>query len=87
MCPSHRPYRHRYEAKRTTRETGITTSEFKLLPLRMAALCVLLCLAVLALPLEVAEAGVGTLRVELTTADVAGIEPFAAPDWTSKYIP
>jgi len=53
----------------------------------MAALCVLLCLAVLALPLEVAEAGVGTLRVELTTADVAGIEPFAAPDWTSKYIP
>jgi hypothetical protein len=73
---------------RTTRETGITTSEFKLLPLRMAALCVLLlCLAVLALPLAVAEAGVGTLRVELTTADVAGIEPFAAPDSTSKYMP
>jgi len=45
-------------------------------------------LAVLALPLplEVAEAGVGTLRVELTTGEVVGIEPFAAPCWTSKYM-
>lgn len=48
---------------------------------------VLLCLAVLALPLAVAEAGVGTLRVELTTAEVAGIEAFAAPTSTVKYMP
>jgi hypothetical protein len=51
-------------------------------------LCVPVCLAVLALvPLEVAEPGVGTLRVELTTAEVVGIEAFAAPCWTSKYMP
>jgi hypothetical protein len=84
--PSLRPYRHTYEAKRITREAGIATSEFKL-PLRVAALCVLLvCLAVLALPLEVAEVGVEALRVELTTGEVVGIEAFAAPDWTSKYM-
>ena len=47
----------------------------------------LVCLAVLELPFEVAVAGVGTLRVELTTGEVVGIEPFAAPCWTSKYMP
>jgi hypothetical protein len=54
----------------------------------VAALCVPVCLAVLALPLpvEVAEPGVATLRVELTTAEVVGIEAFAAPTWTSKYM-
>jgi hypothetical protein len=36
-----------------TSEAGIATSEFKL-PLLVAALCVAVCLAVLALPLEVA---------------------------------
>lgn len=87
MHPSRRPYRYTYEAKRMAIETGIATSEFKL-PLRVAALCVLLvCLAVLALPLEVAEVGVEALRVELTTAEVDGIEAFAAPDWTWKYMP
>jgi len=62
------------------REAGITRSEFKL-PLRVAALGLSLCLEVLALPLplEVAEAGVGALRVELTTGEVVGIEAFAAP--------
>ena len=85
--PSRRPYRQTYEAKRIAREAGIATSEFKL-SLRVAALCVLLvCLAVLALPLEVAEVGVEALRVELTTAEVVGIEAFAAPDWTWKYMP
>jgi len=54
-------------------------SEFKL-PLRVAALCLLLVwLAVLALALEVAEVGVETLRVELMTGEVVGIEAFAAP--------
>ena len=42
---------------------------------------------VLPLPLEVAEPVVGTLRVELTTAEVVGIEAFAAPCWTWKYMP
>jgi hypothetical protein len=85
--PSLRPYRYTYEAKRITSEAGIATREFKL-PLRVPAFFVLLvCLAVLALPLEVAEVGVETLRVELTTAEVAGIESFAAPCWTSKYMP
>jgi len=70
-----------------TREAGIATSEFKL-PLRVAALLpVPVCFAVLALPLVVGVAGVGTLRVELTTAEVAGIDTFAAPCWTSKYMP
>jgi hypothetical protein len=45
-------------------------------------------LAVLALPLplEVAEPGVETLRVELMTNEVVGIEVFAVPTWTSKYM-
>ena len=51
-------------------------------------MCVPVCLAVLALPLpvEVAEPGVATLRVELTTGEVVGIEAFAAPTWTTKYV-
>lgn len=84
--PSHHPYRYTYDAKRITSEAGIATSEFKLL-LRVAAFFVLVCLAVLALPAEVAEVELGTLRVELTTAEVVGIEAFAAPCWTSKYMP
>jgi hypothetical protein len=84
--PSLRPYRYTYVAKRITSEAGIATSEFKL-PLWVALFfVVLVSLAVLALPLAVAEVGVEALRVELTTAEVAGIEPFAAPCWTSKYI-
>jgi hypothetical protein len=54
----------------------------------VAALYVLVYLAVLALPLplEVAEPGVETLRVELMTNEVVGIEVFAVPTWTSKYM-
>jgi len=63
----------------------MATSGFKL-PLRVAALCVPDCVAVLALPLKVAEVEEGTLRVELTTAEVVGIEAFAAPTCTSKYM-
>lgn len=85
--PSHHPYRYTNEAKRITSEAGIATSEFKL-PLRVAAFFVLpVCLAVLALALELPEVALGTLRVELTTAEVVGIEAFAAPCWTSKYMP
>jgi hypothetical protein len=73
-----------YEAKRMTTEAGIARSE---LPPRAAALFVPLCLAALALLLAVEEAGVATLRVELTTADVVGIESFDAPCWTTKYMP
>jgi hypothetical protein len=74
-------YRYTYEARSMASEAGIATSEFKL-SLREAAFFVPVCLAVLALALEVAEVGLGTLRVELTTAEVVGIEPFAAPTWT-----
>jgi hypothetical protein len=85
--PSQCPYRYTYEAKRITRETVTATSELKL-PLRVAALCVLpVCLAVLALALEVAEVGVETLRVELMAGEVVRIEAFAAPTWMSKYMP
>ena len=80
------PYRYKYEAKRTTSEAGIATSELKLPP-RVAALLLPVCLAVLALPLEDAEVEEGTLRVELTTGEVVGIDAFAAPCWTSMYIP
>jgi hypothetical protein len=73
-----------YEAKRITTETGTARSAF---PLRVAALDVPLSLAALALPLAAEEAGVGTLRVELMTAEVVGIESFDAPSWTSKYMP
>ena len=66
-------YRHTYEAKRVTSDAGIATSEFKL-PLRVAALCVPLCSAMLVLPLEVAEVGEGTLRAEPMTGEVVGIE-------------
>jgi hypothetical protein len=54
----------------------MATSEFRL-PLWAAALCVPDCVAVLVLPLEVAEVEEGTLRVELTTAEVVGLEAFA----------
>ena len=54
----------------------------------MAALYVPVYLAVLALPLplEVAEPGVETSRVELMTNEVVGIEVIAVPTWTSKYM-
>jgi hypothetical protein len=73
-----------YEANRIMREAGIATSEFSL---RLAAFFVPLCLAALALLLAVEEAGVAGLRVEETTAEVAGIVTFVVPCWTSKYMP
>ena len=66
-----------YEAKITS-EAAIATSEFKL-PLPVAALCVVVCSAVLALPLKVAGVGLGTLRAEPRTGEVVGIESIAAP--------
>lgn len=78
-------YRYTHEAKRITSEAGITTSEFKLPP-RGAALCVLVCLAALMLRFDVAEVGEGTLRVDLMTGEVVGIDALAAPCWTSRYI-
>ena len=70
-----------YEAKRTTIEAGIARSES---PLRVAALCVPLCLAGFALLLAVEAAGVPVLRVEVTTAEVVGMVMFASvvPCWT-----
>ena len=51
-------------------------------------MCVLLplCLAVLALPLAVEEAGVAGLSVEEMTAEVVGIVTFGVPCSTVKYM-
>lgn len=75
-----------YEARRITKEAGIARSEF---PFRLAAFFVPLCLAALALLLAVEEAGVAGLRVDETTAEVAGIVMFESvvPCCTSKYMP
>jgi hypothetical protein len=51
-----------YEAKRMKSEAGIATSEFS----------DSVVVAVLALPLKVAEVGVGTLRAELMMGEVVG---------------
>jgi hypothetical protein len=56
----------------------IATSKFKL-PLLVAALWVAVCLAVLVLPLEVAEVGEGNLRAEPITGELVGIESIATP--------
>jgi hypothetical protein len=69
-------HRYTYKAERITSEAGIATSEFKL-PLPVAASCVAVCLAVLALPLEVAEVGEGTSRAEPMMGEVVGIESIA----------
>jgi len=63
-------------------------SEFKP-PLQVAALCVPVCFNWRCSRCHChskSELGVETLRVELMTGEVVGIEVFIAPTWTSKYI-
>ena len=64
-------------------EAGIATSEFKLL-LRVAALCVVVCLAMLVLLLEIAG---GDFEGQADGRYIVGKESSAAPRWTSKYAP